>query len=72
MFSNKILYENISELCQERGISIRSLEFQLGFSNGTIQGWKKGYPRFKSILAVCSFFRVSIDSLVGFDPKDGG
>lgn len=71
MTDNKMLYPNISKLCAEHGISIRSLENHLGFSNGTIQGWKRTNPRLDSLISVCSYFHVSMDELVGFDPVNG-
>lgn len=52
-------------------MSIRKLENELGFSNGMINGWKKNNPRLDSLIAVCRYFHVSMDALVGFNPIEG-
>ena len=68
MESNQMLYENIAKLCSDRNISVRKLETELNFSNGMINGWKHNNPRLDSLMAVCRYFQVSMDALVGFNP----
>lgn len=58
------MYERIKKLCQERGINIKSLEHELGFSNGTIHFWKKGSPRVDRLKAVADYFGVTVDYLI--------
>jgi len=72
MQSGKMLYANITELCSKNHMSVRSLEAELGFSNGMIQGWKRNNPRLESLMNVASYFHVSLDSLVGFNPETDG
>lgn len=67
-----MIYQNVSRLCKQRGISISRLEKELGFGNATIQGWNgKWEPKARSLLAVAAFFGVSMESLMQDTPDDG-
>lgn len=67
------IYQRIKELARLKGISIRELEKQLGFSNGLIRQWTKG-TKTTSLEKVANYFNVSTDYLLGRDasPKDKG
>lgn len=52
-------YEIVRKLCNQRGISIRKLEKDLGFSNGYISKWKTSEPNVKSVIKVAGYFNVS-------------
>lgn len=67
------IYDRIKELARLKGISIRELEKQLGFSNGLIRQWTKG-TKTTSLEKVANYFNVSTDYLLGRDasPKDKG
>ena len=58
------IYSRIKDLANERNISIRELESQLGFSNGTISKWKDTANSIK-LDKVASFFNVTTDYLLG-------
>ncbi|MFY4480793.1 helix-turn-helix domain-containing protein [Latilactobacillus sakei] len=58
------IYSRIKDLSNERNISIRELESQLGFSNGTISKWKDTANSIK-LDKVASFFNVTTDYLLG-------
>ena len=62
---NEILVENIRRLCRNGGISLTILEERLGFGNGAIGKWAKSQkrPNHDRVVAVASYFGVSIDSL---------
>ena len=59
-----MIYENILTLCQERNISVRTLERETGLGNGVIAGWQRGFPRVDKLLAVADYFGVTLDELV--------
>lgn len=54
------LLERIKEASQNKGITIKYLEQQLGFSNGTIGKWEKSSPTVDRLVAVADFLQVSL------------
>lgn len=61
MKEDNMIFKKISELAEERGITISCLEKTLGFGNGTIKRWKKSCPRADRLKKVADYFRVSIE-----------
>ena len=61
-----MLYENVTRLCKEKGVSIAKLERECGLGNATVQGWKelRDAPRFSTLMKVAGFFGVSVDELM--------
>jgi transcriptional regulator with XRE-family HTH domain len=59
-----MLYENIRELCQKRGASIRQVEKALDFGDCTIYKWKKSSPKIENLKRVADFFGVTVDELL--------
>lgn len=62
-----MIFERISKLCKERGISIAKLEKMCGLGNATIRGWKKGRPHIDTLQKVCAVLGVSVSDLIGED-----
>ena len=60
------LFDRISELCQEKGITIKSLSEKLGFSESLIRKWKStSSPSIDKVRLVAKELRVSTDYLIG-------
>lgn len=59
-----MIYTNVSNLCQSRGISIAKLEKELGFGNATIRGWTSSSPTVEKLKAVADYFGVTVDDLL--------
>ena len=59
-----MIFDNISKLCKENGISVAKLERETGIGNGTIGRWNVSSPNVANLKAVADFFRVSMDELV--------
>lgn len=59
------LYEKIKMLAATKKISIRRLEEQLEFGNGTINRWRKNKPGIDKLQKVADFFGVTTDYLLG-------
>ena len=59
------LYGNVKQLCKERKISLRALQRELGFPDGTISNWMHALPNCTKVLAVAQYFDVSVDYLLG-------
>ena len=62
------IYERIKELARVKKISIRELEKQLGFSNGTIRNWINS-TNSQSLEKAANYFNVSTDYLLGRTEK---
>lgn len=59
------LYERIKELAESHGMTIKSVEEKLNFSNGTIGRWKRSTPGVDKIRQVADLFDVTVDYLLG-------
>lgn len=64
------LYEKIKLLAKERKISIRKLEEDLGYGNGTIRRWETTSPGFDKVEKVADYFGVTTDYLSGRETKE--
>ena len=58
------MLEKIEKLCEERGITIFSLERTLGFGRCTISKWRNSSPSVENLKKVADYLGVSIDSLL--------
>ena len=54
------MVERIRNLCTERRTSIKALEKELGFGNGTIRRWDDNAPSFDRISLVANYFNVPV------------
>lgn len=59
------IYDKIIELCQSKGIDKTTLEKECGFSQNSINKWKKSAPSIDKIIKVSKFLNVSTDYLLG-------
>ena len=64
---NKIIVEKIRLMCQSIGITVKDLEKELGFPNGTIGKWAKAAkrPPFDRVEAVAKHFGCTVSFLRG-------
>lgn len=58
------IYERIQEKANEKGISIKKLEQEVGLGNGIIKRWNTSSPQCNKILLVANYLQVSLDWLV--------
>ena len=56
-----MIYEKIKKLCQEKGISISSVEKELNLSNGLISKWNKVDPSVSNLKKIADFFGKPIE-----------
>ena len=59
------IYDRVKQLCDERGISIRKMSTDCGFSHGTVAKWRTHKPAIDKIQKVADYFGVSVDWLNG-------
>ena len=67
-----MIYTNVSNLCQSKGISIARLEREMGFGNSTIRGWSNSAPTVEKLKAVADYFGVTVDDLLAEDGNQRG
>ncbi|UQN39770.1 helix-turn-helix domain-containing protein [Enterococcus hirae] len=63
-------YEIIKELAKEKGLSIRQLEMNFGYSNGYLGSWKRQTPNSIELARLADYFGVSVDYLLGREKKE--
>lgn len=61
--------EIIKQLCDKSGTSIKRLEKDLGFSNGSISKWKDAEPSSSRLAAVAEYFGLSVDFILSGDTE---
>lgn len=57
--------DRIKSLCVENGLTIKTLEKELGFGNGVIRRWNESSPSINAVIRVADYFNVSVDWLCG-------
>lgn len=63
------LKKNVQRLCLDRGITVLSLERELGFPAGTIAQWRNSTPSVTRVKMVSDYFGVTVDNLLN-DKRD--
>jgi transcriptional regulator with XRE-family HTH domain len=58
-----LIYAKIKELCKKKGVSVRKLEADLGFSTGSACKWDISTPSFERMTKVADYFSVQLDEL---------
>ena len=58
------MVERIKTLCADNKVTIRALEKEFGFGNGTIARWNENRPSIDKVKAVADYFGVTIDELL--------
>lgn len=67
-----ITLNRITELCSEKGVTIRQMEQCSGVAGGSFTKWKKGFkPSQKSLLKLSQFFNVSVAYITGDSDEKG-
>lgn len=56
-----MLYDKIKKECEEKNISIRVLEKEVGLGNGSISKWKNASPTVDNMKKVSDFFEKPIE-----------
>ena len=64
------LKDRIKDLCRQKGISMNSLEKELGFATGYISKLDKSTPNSKYMQKIADFFEVSVDFLMTGEEKN--
>lgn len=60
----KVLYDKIKEIAEEKEVSIYRIEKDTGISNGTISKWNTAIPSSNYLKKVADYLEVSIETLL--------
>lgn len=63
------MVEQIKKLCSDNKTSIKALEKELGFGNGTIRRWDTNAPSVDKIILVANRFNVPVSLITGTDEQ---
>lgn len=66
-----VLYDNVKKLCEEKGVSILSLEKALGFPRSSICKWNDNEPGIRKVQKVAEYLGISIEKLLKEDDGKG-
>ena len=64
-----MLYDNVKKLCEEKGVSILSLEKALGFPRSSICKWNENEPGIRKVQKVADYHGVTIEELLAEDER---
>ena len=56
-----MVYENVKQLADERGVSIAAIERECGLGNATIKGWLSSSPSATNLKKVADYFGVPME-----------
>lgn len=59
-----MLYDNVKEIANQNGLSIRQIEKELKFSNGSISKWNVSAPSVNKIQKVAQYLEIPIEELL--------
>ena len=66
------MYEIFEKLLRERGVTADKVAKATGISTGSMTDWKKGRsaPKVDKLQKIADYFGVSVDYLLGNEPKE--
>ena len=66
------MYEIFEKLLMERGVTAYKVAKATGISTGSMTDWKKGRsaPKVDKLQKIADYFGVSVDYLLGNEPKE--
>jgi transcriptional regulator with XRE-family HTH domain len=67
------LYENIENLCKQRGVNVTTMCKESGASRGSLTDLKNGRKqtlKYETLDKIASYFETSVDALVSGDRKE--
>lgn len=59
-----MIYTKIRDLALKKKVSIRKVERDCDFANGTLSKWNKSIPSVENLKRVANYFGITIDELL--------
>ena len=66
------MYEIFAKLLKEKGVTPYQVSKATGVAQSSLSDWKNGRskPKYEKMLAISDYFGVSVDYLLGNEPKE--
>lgn len=66
------MYEIFAKLLKEKGVTPYQVSKATGVAQSSLSDWKNGRskPKYEKMLAIADYFGVSVDYLLGNEPKE--
>lgn len=65
-----MIFANIKRLADEKGLSIKGIEAQVGLANGTISKWKESEPSVINLNKVAQLLNVTLEELIKSEAEE--
>lgn len=59
-----MIYDEVKKIAERKGVSIRQIELDLNFSNGSISKWNQSEPAASKVVKVARYLEVPISVLL--------
>ena len=59
-----LIYDKVKTICEEKGMSVRQVEYAAGLKNGAIGKWNESSPTIKSLKAGADVLKLKVDKLI--------
>lgn len=62
-----MIYDNVKALAKKRNVSIRKIEIDCGFSQGSVCKWNEVSPSAEKVKKVADYLKTSVDEILKSD-----
>ena len=62
-----MIYDRVKALAKKRNVSIRKIEIDCGFSQGSVCKWNEVSPSAEKVKKVADYLKTSVDELLTSD-----
>ena len=59
-----MIYDKIKEICDEKGVTVSSVEKKAGLSNGAISKWNVSSPTIENLQSVANVLKVKLEKIL--------
>lgn len=62
-----MIYDRVKALAKKRNVSIRKIEIDCGFSQGSVCKWNEVSPSAEKVKTVADYLKTSVDEILKSD-----
>ncbi len=59
-----MIYDKIKQICDEKGVTVSSVEKKAGLSNGAISKWNNSSPTIENLQSVANVLKVKLEKIL--------
>ena len=59
-----LIYDKIKQICDEKGVTVSSVEKKAGLSNGAISKWNTSSPTIENLQSVANVLKVKLEKIL--------